>query len=107
MPPTRLHRRRAGTVALKEIRQYQKTTNLLIGKYTFARLVRELVQRLRPDLRITSSALSTLHETTEAYVVNLFNDTNLCAIHAKRVTIFPRDIQLARRIRGDDRRGSN
>ncbi|CAN1283828.1 Histone H3.2 [Linum perenne] len=99
------HRFRPGTVALREIRKYQKSTELLIRKLPFQRLVREIAQDfktdLRTDLRFQSSAVSALQEAAEAYLVGLFEDTNLCAIHAKRVTIMPKDIQLARRIRGE------
>ena len=95
------HRYRPGTVALREIRRYQKTTELLIRKLPFQRLVREIAQDFKSDLRFQSSAVMALQEASEAYLVGLFEDTNLCAIHAKRVTIMPRDIQLARRIRGE------
>ncbi|AES77675.1 core histone H2A/H2B/H3/H4 [Medicago truncatula] len=95
------HRFRPGTVALREIRKYQKSTELLIRKLPFQRLVREIAQDFKTDLRFQSSAVSALQEAAEAYLVGLFEDTNLCAIHAKRVTIMPKDIQLARRIRGE------
>ena len=72
-----------------------------IRKLPFQRLVRELSHKFRPDLHFQSAALLALQESAEAYLVGLFEDTNLCAIHAKRVTIMPRDIQLARRIRGE------
>ncbi|KAG8430140.1 hypothetical protein GDO86_018406 [Hymenochirus boettgeri] len=78
------HRYRPGTVALREIP-----------------LVREIAQDFKTDLRFQSSAVMALQEASEAYLVGLFEDTNLCAIHAKRVTIMPKDIQLARRIRGE------
>lgn len=95
------HRFRPGTVALREIRQYQKSTELLIRKLPFQRLVREVAQDFKSDLRFQGSAVLALQEAAEAYMVSLFEDTNLCAIHAKRVTIMPKDIQLARRIRGE------
>merc|ERR1711987_29312 len=95
------HRYRPGTVALREIRKYQKSTELLIRKLPFQRLVREIAQDYKTDLRFQSSAVLALQEAAEAYLVGLFEDTNLCAIHAKRVTIMPKDIQLARRIRGE------
>jgi histone H3 len=94
-------RYRPGTVALREIRRYQKSTELLIRKLPFQRLVREIAQDFKTDLRFQSSAVMALQEASEAYLVGLFEDTNLCAIHAKRVTIMPKDIQLARRIRGE------
>uniref|UniRef100_A0A453MV05 Core Histone H2A/H2B/H3 domain-containing protein n=1 Tax=Aegilops tauschii subsp. strangulata TaxID=200361 RepID=A0A453MV05_AEGTS len=95
------HRYRPGTVALREIRKYQKSTDLLIRKLPFQRLVREIAQDFKTDLRFQSHAVLALQEAAEAYLVGLFEDTNLCAIHAKRVTIMPKDIQLARRIRGE------
>lgn len=128
------HRYRPGTVALREIRKYQKSTDLLLRKLPFQRLVREIAQDFKNDLRFQSTAILALQEASEAYLVGLFEgtgrtecsecfvllflfvlcsdvccfsflcfvvlDTNLCAIHAKRVTIMPKDIQLARRIRG-------
>ncbi len=95
------HRFRPGTVALREIRRYQKSTELLIRKLPFQRLVREIAAEFKSDLRFQSSAVLALQEAAEAFMVGLFEDTNLCAIHAKRVTIMPKDMQLARRIRGE------
>jgi histone H3 len=95
------HRFRPGTVALREIRRFQKSTDLLLKKAPFQRLVRELSQEHQADLRFQSSAVLALQEASEAYLVGLFEDTNLCAIHAKRVTVMPKDMQLARRIRGE------
>merc|ERR1712113_603545 len=100
------HRYRPGTVALREIRRYQKSTELLIRKLPFQRLVREIAQDFKTDLRFQSAAIGALQEASEAYLVGLFEDTNLCAIHAKRVTIMPKDIQLARRIRGEQPKSS-
>ena len=91
---------RAGTVALKEIRRYQRSTELLIRKLPFQRLARSIVQEYAPNFRIQTGALAALQEGAESYIVELFEDTNLCAIHAKRVTIMPKDMQLAQRIRG-------
>ncbi|KAL9183022.1 hypothetical protein ACHAXT_004809 [Thalassiosira profunda] len=93
------HRYRPGTVALREIRRYQKSTDLLIRKLPFQRLVKEIAQDFKGDLRYQASSVLVLQEASEAYLVGLFEDTNLCAIHGKRVTIMPKDIQLARRIR--------
>ena len=102
------YRYRPGTVALKQIRQYQKTTELLIRKLPFQRLVREIASDsevikspLCGKVRFQSAAIMALQEATEAYLVGLFEDSNLCAIHARRVTIMPKDIQLAQRIRGE------
>ena len=94
------HRFRPGTVAIREIRRYQKSTELLIKKLPFQRLVKEIAQNFKSDLRFQASAVIALQEATESYIVNLFQDTNLCAIHARRVTIMPKDMQLAKRIRG-------
>ncbi|KIK68032.1 hypothetical protein GYMLUDRAFT_155042 [Collybiopsis luxurians FD-317 M1] len=106
-PPKKGRRYRPGTVALREIRKYQKSTDLLLRKLPFSRLVREIAQDMTTttngeiyELRWQSSALLALQEATEAFLVHLFEDANLCALHAKRVTIMQRDIQLARRIRG-------
>lgn len=87
--------------AIKEIRKYQKSTDLLIKKKTFQRLVKEITQDFKTDVRWHVKAMAALQEISEAYLVGLFEDTNLCALHAKRVTITPRDIMLARRIRGE------
>ena len=97
----RPHRYHPGTVALREIRRYQRTTELLIRKLPFNRLVREIMQDFKTDLRFQAQAIGALQEASEAYLVGLFEDTNLCAIHAHRVMIMPKDIQLARRIRGE------
>ena len=96
------HRYRPGTVALREIRRYQKSSELLIRKLPFSRFVREIAQNMfKNTYRMQANALLAMQEAAEAYLVRLFEDSNLCAIHAKRVTILPKDIQLARRIRGD------
>lgn len=95
------HKYRPGTVALREIRRYQKSTELLIRKLPFQRLVRQIAFNFKTELRFQSNAILALQEASEIYLVGLFEDTNLCAIHGKRVTIFPKDIQLARRIRGE------
>ena len=95
------HRYRPGTVALREIRRYQKSTDLLLRKMPFQRLVREIAQDMKQDLRFQGSAIMALQQATEAWLVSLFEDSNLCAIHAKRVTVMPKDMQLARRIRGE------
>lgn len=102
--PRKPHRYRPGTVALRDIRKYQKSVDLLIRKGPFQRLVREIADDLDPnkkDWRFQSTAVLALQEAGESYLTGLFEDANLCAIHAKRVTIFPKDMQLARRIRGD------
>jgi histone H3 len=97
------HRYRPGTVALRDIRKYQKSSELLIRKLPFQRLVRHIVAEQFPasSFRFQNSALLAIQEASEAYLSSLFDDTNICALHAKRVTIFPKDMQLARRIRGE------
>lgn len=101
--PRKPHRYRPGTVALREIRKFQLTQDLLIRKLPFARLVKEIAEMYigtNYGLRWQLNAILALQEACEAYLVHLLEDTNLCAIHAKRVTIMQKDIQLARRIRG-------
>lgn len=95
------HRYRPGTVALREIRRYQKSTDLLIRKAPFLRVVKEIAKEMKPDIRFQSTAVLALQEASEYYLVGLFEDTNMCAIHGKRTTIMPKDMQLARRIRGE------
>ncbi|XP_026701357.1 histone H3-like [Athene cunicularia] len=94
------HRSQPVTLLLCEIRLYQKLMELLICKVPFQRLVSKIVQDFKTDLRFQSSAVMVLQEASEAYLVGLFEDTNLCAIHAKRITIMPKNIQLACRIHG-------
>mmetsp|Transcript_29750 Transcript_29750/g.47485 ORF Transcript_29750/g.47485 Transcript_29750/m.47485 type:complete len:148 (-) Transcript_29750:39-482(-) len=103
-PDKKTHRYRPGVVALREIRKYQKSTELLLRKLPFQRLVREIAQTLQDDrdMKFQSQAILALQEAAEAFLVGLFEDTNLCAIHAKRVTIMPKDMQLARRLRGEN-----
>ena len=95
------HRYRPGTAALRDICHFQKSTALLIRRLPFQRLVREIALDFKTDLRFQSAAILCLQEAAEAYLVGLFEDTNLCAIHARRVTIMPKDIKLARRIWGE------
>ena len=93
---------RPGTVALHKIRRYQKSTELLICKLPFSRLVHEIAQEVgKTDMHFQGSAIICLQEAAEAYLVSLLEDANLCTIHTKRVTIMPKDVQLARRIRGE------
>lgn len=94
-------RYRPGTVALREIRRYQRSNDLLIAKLPFQRLVREIAGKIQGGFRFQPSAVLALQEASESYLVGLFEDTNLCAIHAKRVTVMPKDVHLARRIRGE------
>merc|ERR1711959_837464 len=91
-----------GTVALREIRRYQKSTELLLPRSPFLRLCKEITGAYDPDIRFAAQAVIALQEAAEAYLVGVFEDTQLCAIHAKRVTVMKKDMELARRIRGDD-----
>lgn len=100
-PVKKRHRYRPGTVALREIRKFQKSTELLIRKLPFQRLVREIANDFYDGLRFQAAAIMALQEASEAYLVSLFEDVNLCAIHAKRVTIKAADMRLALRIRGE------
>ena len=94
-------RYRPGTVALREIRRYQKSSELLIRRMPFQRLVREIAQAHNLYVHFQSGTILALQEYAEAYLVGLLEDSNLCAIHAKRVTIMPKDMQLAQRMRGE------
>ncbi|KAM3404860.1 hypothetical protein ACQJBY_007762 [Aegilops geniculata] len=98
----RAYRFRPGTVALREIRKYQKSTEPLIPFAPFVRLVKEITDDLtKGELNHwTPQALFSLQEAAEYHIVDVFEKANLCAIHAKRVTIMQKDIQLARRIGG-------
>jgi len=90
-------------LALREVRKFQRGTELLIQKAPFQRLVRELAAQQKDGLRFQSAAVQAIQEATESYVISLLADTNLCAIHTRRVTIQPKDVQLALRLRGERR----
>ena len=95
------HRYRPGTVALREIRRYQKGTELLMRKAPFQRLVKEIAQDFaKSPKRMQATAVQALQEADEAFGVTCFEDSNLCAIHAKRVTVMPKDLQLVAKIKG-------
>mmetsp|Transcript_9302 Transcript_9302/g.16446 ORF Transcript_9302/g.16446 Transcript_9302/m.16446 type:complete len:189 (+) Transcript_9302:108-674(+) len=97
-----VRRAKPGVVALREIRAYQKGTDLLMPRAPFARLVREMVQSAtKAELRIGPEARMALQEAAEAHLVGLFEDTQHCAIHGKRVTVMTKDMSLARRLRGN------
>lgn len=102
--PKKPYRYRPGTQALREIRRYQKTTCFLIRTRPFQRVVREVTQDYKDNARFQPAAMDALQEATEAYMVELFEDANLCAIHAKRTTVTDRDMVLALRIRGEKAR---
>ena len=92
---------RPGVMALREIRHCQKSSALLVGRLPFQGLVREIARGFRTDLRFRSAAILCLQEAAEAYLVRLFEDTNLCAMHAGRVTVTPGDLRLAGHVRGE------
>lgn len=92
------HRFRSGTRALMEIRKLQKLCNSLIPYAAFLRLMREIGQNFNTSIRMEKGAVLALREASEAFLINLFENTQICAIHSRRVTIFPRDMQLVRRI---------
>ena len=94
-------RYRPGTVALRQIRKYQKSTDLLIQKLPFQRLLKEIAQGLNPTLRFQSTAILALQEAAEDYLVKMFEQVNLCVIHANRTTIQVKDILLLRRMKGN------
>ena len=97
----RPHCFRAGTIALCKIRRYQKSTELLCGKLPVSHLIWEIAHDFKTNLHFQASAIAAIHEAMEAYMVCLFDDTNLCCIHACQVTIMPKDIQLAHHIHGE------
>ena len=90
---------RRGVKALREIKRYQTSIDLLNRRLPFQRVVQEIAQSIRTDLRFQSTAIVALQEAGEAFLVGLLEQTNLCMVHTKRVTV-PKDIQLAWRIRG-------
>jgi histone H3 len=96
------HRWHPGTVALREIRKFQKTSDLLIRKAPFRHLVREIVEQVsrKSDLQMQSTAVLALQEAAEFFMVDVFNDTNLCASHGKGKIIMVKDLALACHIRG-------
>ena len=95
---------KAGTVALREIKRYQKSTDMLLPRAPFQRLVRSICSGIDSDIRFQAQALIALQESAEAYLTGVFEDSNLCAIHANRVTVMKKDMELARRIRGENAR---
>ena len=99
--PRRARKSRPYSKVFAEIKHYQKSVELLIRKAPFARTCKEVLQSYKMDARMQAVALEALQEAAEAYLVGLFEDTNLCAVHAKRVTIMQKDMQLARRLRGE------
>ncbi|AYU78161.1 H3V / histone H3 variant [Leishmania donovani] len=92
---------RPGTVALREVRKYQHSTEMLIARSPFRRLVKEIMSTFKDTMHMRHSALEAMQDATESYLVSLLSDANLCTIHAKRVTLYPKDLQLALRLRGE------
>ena len=97
----RKNRYRPGQAALREIKKYQKQTDLVIRRMPFQRLCRDIAREFVPEVRFQPSTLQALQECTEMYIAGLFEDTQLCTLHAKRVTVYQKDMMLAQRIRGD------
>jgi histone H3 len=94
------HRFKPGTVALREIKKYQKTSDLLVRKMPFMRLVREIASEYTSkDVRFQRSSLFVLQTWAESFLIELFEDANLVSMHAKRVTVMPKDVQMALRVR--------
>jgi histone H3 len=85
---------------LREIRKYQKSTKMLLGKAPFQRLVREVCSNMHNDLKFQSTGMLALQEAAEAFLVGVLEDTNMCAALAGRITVTVQDMRLARRIRG-------
>ena len=86
---------------LRDIRKLQKSTNLLIPKAPFYRLVREVIADINPNYRVQANAVMALHESSESFLLKMFEFSNYIAIHAKRVTLMPKDIHLLRKIWDD------
>ncbi|EAN78895.1 histone H3 variant [Trypanosoma equiperdum] len=100
-PQKRHHRWRPGTVALREIRRLQSSTDFLIQRAPFRRFLREVVSNLKDSYRMSAACVDAIQEATETYITSVFMDANLCTLHANRVTLFPKDIQLALKLRGE------
>lgn len=97
----KIRRFRPGTVALREIRQYQKSTDLLIRRAPFRRLVREIIIDMGKDVRMQADACEAIQEASETYLVSLLADASAAAVHARRATVRPADLHLARKLRGE------
>ena len=97
----RKFRFRPGTVAIREIKKYQKATHFMLPKAPFQRFIRSISDGIDSQLRFQSAALLALQEAAESYLTGLFEDANLCAIHASRMTVMKKDLDLARRLRGE------
>ena len=100
-PSKRRFRSRPGVVALREIKRLQRSTDLLVPRLPFQRVVKEIAGKINSDLRFSAQGLLALQESAESFMTGLFEDSYMCTVHAKRVTLMPKDVQLARRIRGE------
>lgn len=103
-PSIKKPRFKAGTVALRDVRHYQKSVDLLVRKLPFQRYVKSTIQSQKVDVRFQGAAMAALHEAFEAYLVSLFEDAHLCAVHANRVTVMAKDVNLVVKLRGTDDR---
>lgn len=99
----KVHRFRAGTVALREVKKYQKSTDLFLRRLPFSRLVRELSQDYKTGLRFQASAIDALLEASEYHLLSLLADAHLCTQFAKRKTVMPKDLKLAAQIRNEEK----
>ncbi|PAV89882.1 hypothetical protein WR25_12153 [Diploscapter pachys] len=90
-----------GVLALREIRKFQKTSDLIIPRAPFYKVVRDITTKFGTDLRFQGLALECLHEAAEHYLVGLFEEVNLRAIFERHIIDMPKDIDLVRRIRGE------
>ena len=92
---------RPGMRALRDIKMYQRSTDLLLPKIALYRVIKEMTAKIFPDARYSNAAINAIQNCVESHMIGLFEDTNLCAIHAGRATIMTKDMRLARRIRGE------
>ena|SRR3990167_1058790 len=92
---------RPGMRALRDIKMYQRSTNLLLPKAALLRVIRDMTAKIFPEARYSDAAVNAIQNCVESHMIGLFEDTNLCAIHAGRATIMTKDMRLARRIRGE------
>ena len=100
--PKKPHRFRPGTVALRDIRKHQKSSDCLaFPKLPFSRLIREIAQDFKDDLRFEAGVCDLLQLAAEDYLVQICQGANMCAIHAERETVYPKDVQLCRALRGE------
>ena len=94
-------RTRPGKKALREIKAYQRSVDTLLPRAALQRVVKEITGKYYPDARYSYGAIDAIQQCVESYMIGLFEDTTLCAVHAKRMTVMTKDMRLARRIRGE------